>query len=90
MASRNQELEDEERRIGRQRTAMAMIPDSRAKRALMEAMLQRAYDLMWDGRATECDAILEFLPGASVEQMFAAWQSDQEGKQPRSKFYGAA
>jgi hypothetical protein len=79
----------EDKRIGRQRTKMAMVPDTRAKDTLMEAMLQRAYDLMWDGDALSCDAILEFLPSAMAEKMFTAWDSDQFGKNPRSPFYEA-
>lgn len=78
---------EEEKRIGRQRTLMEMIPDSRAKDQLKAAMLQRAYDLMWNGQGTECDAILEFLPSKDAERMFAAWESDQFGKNPRSPFY---
>lgn len=81
--------EGEGRRIGRQRTRMAMVPDSRAKDSLMEAMLQRAYDLIWDGDFLACDALCEFLPSASVEKMFAAWASDQEGKMPHSAFHEA-
>lgn len=81
------ELEEEEKRIGGRRTLMAMVPDSRAKDTLISGMLQRAYDLMWDGRCTECDAILDFLPSKEVERMFDAWERDQEGKEPRSTFY---
>jgi hypothetical protein len=80
--------EEEQRRIGRQRTLMAMVPDTRAKDSLMGAMLQRAYDLMWDGDALACDALCEFLPSKDVERMFAAWESDHLGQKPRSTFYG--
>jgi len=83
-------LDDEERRIGRQRTKFNMLPSSRSTDELRDAMLQRAYDLMWDGMCTECDALVEFLPSADVERMFAAWESDQDGKTPKSKFYEAA
>ena len=68
---------------------MAMVPDTRAKDDLMQAMLQRAYDLMWDGDCAGTDALAEFLPSAAVEAMFQAWQSDQEGKEPKSHFYVA-
>lgn len=78
---------EDEKRIGQQRTLLAMIPDSRAKDKFVSAMLQRAYDLMWDGQCLECDAISEFLPSALVEKMFTAWNSDQMGKEPRSAFY---
>jgi hypothetical protein len=50
-------------------------------------MLQRAYDLMWDGFTTECDALVEFLPSDLVEEMFAAWEADSMGREPRSRFY---
>lgn len=79
----------EEKRIGRQRTLMAMLPDTRAADALKAAMLQRAYDLMWDGDAQSCDALVEFLPSKDVERMFQAWDCDQTGTQPRSPFYEA-
>lgn len=78
---------EEERRVGRQRTLMAMLPDTRSVDALKEAMLQRAYDLMWDGNCMACDALVEFLPSAAVDKMFEAWQNDQDGKSPRSRFY---
>lgn len=80
---------DQDRRVGRQRTLMAMVPDSRAKDDLKSAMLQRAYDLMWEGDCMGCDALTEFLPSAEVEAMFNAWQSDQDGKDAPSKFYNA-
>ena len=79
----------EDRRVGRQRTLMAMVPDTRAKDDLKAAMLQRAYDLMWDGDCMACDAVAEFLPSADVEKMFQAWESDQDGQNPRSHFYNA-
>lgn len=79
----------EERRVGRQRTLMAMVPDTRAKDSLKEAMLQHAYDLMWEGNCAGADAITEFLPSLEVEKMFDAWQSDQEGKNQHSRFYDA-
>lgn len=79
---------DEEKRIERQRTLIAMLPDTRAVDQLKASMLQRAYDLMWDGDCSGCDAIAEFLPSGDVTRMFDAWENDQEGKNEKSNFYG--
>lgn len=79
----------DERRIERQRTLFAMLPDNMAVDRLRSAMLQRAYDLMWDGDCSGCDALAEFLPSAEADRMFDAWERDQApGDQPRSEFYG--
>jgi hypothetical protein len=61
----------------------------RAKSAqeIRDLMLQRAYDLMWDGDGGACDALIEFLPEADVDRMFNAWENDQHGKEPKSEFY---
>lgn len=83
--------DSEQKRIDRQRTLMAMVPDSRAKSDLRGAMLQRAYDLLWDGDCAGCDALIEFLPSLEVGQLLDAWQDDQEGRKPRSPwFHGLA
>lgn len=80
---------EDDKRIERHRTLFNMLPSSSATDRLKEAMLQRAYDLMWDGDAVGCDALVEFLPSSDVDAMFAAWQSDQEAKGdgPRSRYY---
>lgn len=78
------------RRIERQRTLIAMLPDIGATDRLKSAILQRAYDCMWDGDTAGCDALIEFLPSAEVEKMFSAWESDQMvGDHERSPFYQA-
>jgi len=83
--------DDETKRIERQRTLFTMVPDTVAFGRFKDAMLQRAYDLMWDGDCSACDAIAEFLPSADVEKMFDAWQNDQDPNSPqKSKFYEAA
>jgi hypothetical protein len=79
---------DEEKRIGKQRTLTAMLPDTRSVDALKAAMLQRAYDLLWDGDWSACDAIIEFLPSADVEKMLNAYDQDQDPKRAeKSQFY---
>lgn len=85
---RNREFEAEQKRISRQRNFFTFLPPSQAKDDLKASMLQRAYDLMWEGFCTETDAIVEFLPSADVDRMFQAWESDQEGAKPKSAFYG--
>lgn len=84
--------QDDVKRIERQRTLFAMLPSTNATDRLKEAMLQRCYDLMWDGDCMACDALAEFLPEKDVQKMFDAWESDQfpEKDQPRSRFYAAA
>jgi hypothetical protein len=86
--TRNRAFQEEEARVGNHRTLMAMLPDCRAVDRLKAAMLQRAYDLMWEGCCLECDALIEFLPSAAVERMFAAWEKDQTDE-PKSEFYNA-
>jgi hypothetical protein len=80
---------EETRRVERQRTLFAMLPSTNATDRLKEAMLQRAYDLMWDGDGLACDALSEFLPERDVTTMFDAWENDQfpEKDRPRSRFY---
>lgn len=77
----------QEKRCEQQRTLFAMLPSCNAADKLKAEMLQRAYDLLWDGDAFGCDALTEFLPSRDVDLMFSAWSDDQEGKQPRSKFF---
>lgn len=79
-----------DKRIEGHRTLFAMLPSCNAVDRLREAMLQHAYDLMWDGDALGCDALIEFLPSADVDKMFSAWSDDQDGKEPYSRWYGEA
>lgn len=83
---------DDEQRIERHRTLFTMLGSSNAIDRLKEAMMQRAYDLMWDGDCSGCDALAEFLPSKDVDKMFDAWESDQfpEKDKPRSRFYAVA
>lgn len=75
------------KRVDQQRTLMAMVVNGPAKSALVDAMLQRAYDLLWDGSWEGCDAICEFLPSDQVRAMMDAWNEDQEDKGPKSPWY---
>lgn len=79
-------LEDETR-IEHQRTLFAMLPSCNATDRLKDRMLQRAYDLMWDGDAAAADAITEFLPSKDVDRMFTAWDNDQVGGNTMSSFH---
>jgi hypothetical protein len=79
--------EDDERRIEAQRTLFNMLPDTAATDRLKHAVLQRAYDLLWDGDGAGCDALLEFMPSRDADGLLNAWCADQDGKQPRSKWY---
>lgn len=80
---------EDEKRIERHRTLFAMLPSCNATDRLKDAMLQRAYDLLWDGDGLACDALLEFLPSNDIDRMFSAWDNDQSAghDQPRSEFY---
>ena len=82
---------EEDKRVDRQRTLFNALRISPEKVALQTAMMQRAYDLLWDGDASGCDALIEFLPSMAAEELLQAWQDDQEkiGKAPRSRWYGA-
>lgn len=80
--------DDQQKRIERQRTLFAMLPSGNAADRLKAAMLQRCYDLMWDGDGLACDALAEFLPSAEVEKMFEAWEQDSlSTTDGRSRFY---
>jgi hypothetical protein len=59
----------ETKRIERQRTLWAMMPDSTAKDRLKEAMLERAWILLDSGQCDACDALLEFLPSKDAHKM---------------------
>ncbi len=76
-----QEARDrEDKRIANQRNLFTFLPPGPSAERLKAGMLQRAYDLLWDGRAEECDAILEFLPSRDVDEMLSAWLDDQDDK----------
>lgn len=79
--------DDENRRVEQQRTLFAMLPSTNATDRLKEAMLQRAYDLLWDGDCMGCDALIQFLPSKDVDRMFEAWQEDQTNNADKSTFY---
>lgn len=78
---------NDEQRIERSRTLFAMLPSCNAVDRFKERMLQRAYDLMWDGDCSATDAITEFLPSKDVDRMFDAWENDQVGSGPMSTFH---
>lgn len=82
-----EEREREERRIAHQRNAFTFLHPSAQVDALKRAMLQRAYDLLWEGNCEACDAITEFLPSRDVEEMLAAWLHDHTGGKPTSRWY---
>jgi hypothetical protein len=82
--------EDDDRRIEHQRTLFNTLQDSNAADRLRVAMAQRAYDLMWDGDCLACDALLEFLPSDLATEILDAWESDQDGKTPKTKWHGGA
>jgi len=79
---------EEEKRREHQRTLFAMLPSCNATDRLKVAMLQRAYDLLWDGDALGCDAILEFLPSEDAKALLDAWSSDWADEAPKSKWHG--
>ena len=67
-----QRTAEDETRVARQRTLFNMLPSSNSTDRLKEAMLQRAYDLLWDGDTDGCDALIEFLPSDDVTKMLDA------------------
>ncbi len=80
--------EHDERRNEQQRSLFATLPDCHSKDRLKHAMMQRAYDLLWDADTCGADALLEFLPSADAERTLNAWSNDFESEGPRSEFYG--
>lgn len=82
--------EREKRRVDRQRTAFTMVPDTDGKSRLKEAMMQRAYDLIWDGDCQGADALLEFLPSDDATKVLDAWERDQMGSLPFSEWFMGA
>lgn len=87
-AEHRDHTDEDDKRTDRHRTLFAMLPSCNASDRLKTAMLQRAYDLLWDGDCLGSDALTEFLPSKDVDRMFACWSDDQDGKQPPSIFYG--
>jgi hypothetical protein len=86
--ARDADAAEEQKLIERQRTLFNILPDSQRKTALKDAMLQRSYDLLWDGDARGCDALIEFLPSDEVEAMLNAWTNDQiEPDTAKSKWH---
>ena len=77
----------EKKRVEHQRTLFNFLPDSNATDRLREAMMQRAYDLIWDGDGMGCDALLEFLPSDSAEEILNAWENDLDEEAPKSRFH---
>ena len=67
----------------------AAFHKARSGAEIRDLLLQRAYDLLWEGFATECDALLEFISTADATAMLDAWSADQEGQAPKSKWYEA-
>lgn len=78
---------EEDRRIERQRTLFNTLPSSDAVDRLKEAMMQRAYDMLWDGDGLACDVLLEFLPSQAAEEILSAWESDQDDNNPKSRWH---
>ena len=84
---RRNDFVQENARIEEQRRIFALLPDTPEVELLKEGMMQRAYDLMWEGFALETDAILEFLPSECADEVLNAWDNDEQGKEPRSRFH---
>lgn len=76
---RSRKLAEYKARIARQEALWNALPDSPAKAALLDAMLDRCFDLMCEGNGEACDAIAEWLPPDRVEAMFDAWERWSEG-----------
>lgn len=79
--------DDNQARIDALRTLFHAIPNGGQKEAFKRALLQQAYDHMWDGNCMAVDALTDFLPSLDVEAMFEAWENDDLGKEPKSKFW---
>lgn len=77
----------DEKRIDRQRTLFAFLPSANSTDRFKAAMMQRAYDLMWEGMCTECDALLEFLPVKDADKVLQSWENDQLPNSEKTSFY---
>lgn len=73
---RGQYSDEYQKKIDRQRTLFNTLPTGREKNKLKEAMMQQAYDRMWDGDTDGCDALLEFLPSDDASAVLDAWELD--------------
>lgn len=79
--------EEEDIRVEKQRGLFGMLPSANPVDRLKEGMMQRAYDLLWDGNCDGCDAILEFLPSKDADVVLNAYSHDQDGGKPPSRFH---
>lgn len=60
------------------------------RRQWVQAELQRAYDVLWEGDGEACDAITARLPEKDVRAMLDCWLDDySDTKGPKSKWHGA-
>lgn len=58
------------------------------RRQIIDAELQRAYDVLWDGDGEACDEITANLPTKDVKAMLDCWLDDQDPKNTaKSKWY---
>lgn len=62
-------VHQETKRIERQRTKFAMIPDTAARDRFKDAVIARAWELLDIGQSEACDALLEFMPSADADKM---------------------
>ena len=67
----------------------AVIRFEPSRSVIVTTMLQRAYDLLWEGNCQGCDAITDFLPKRMVRRMLDTWCEDQFEDDPakRSSWY---
>lgn len=72
--------DQETKRVERQRTLFAMLPDCHATDRLKQAMLDRAWALLDGGLegTAACDALLEFLPSNDADQLLKEYFGDDE------------
>lgn len=70
---------EETRRVERQRTLFAMLPDTRATDRLKQAMLDRAWVLLDAGECEACDALLEFIPEDEAQKLLDEFFNDDGG-----------
>jgi hypothetical protein len=81
----------EQNRLARQEALFydCTSPNAKLRQKLIDAMLQRAYDFMWDHQCEACDALTEWLPSDQVAAMFDAWWNDSFAKddEPKSGWY---
>lgn len=78
---RDAEFQKERDRIVSQQALFEALPSDPAVALLKEAMLDRAWRLIDDGKCEEADAILEFLPEPDVTKLLAEY-FDEEYENP--------